>query len=371
MEITVKKTKAMSCKKGIVFLLMLLPFCRVISQGSSETRNFMKTFPVGKESVLEVNNKYGTIQITSWDKDSAYIRAEIKASAQNQSKLNKMFDGISVKITRAGNLLIAQTVFTQNINTLFESFKGMTSKVINYDSQVEINYYMNIPEYLNLRIENRYGDVYIENNTGDFDLSLSNGSFKADSPGRESTLKLSFCDATITSFRSGSIDASFSEITVSDVDKLSVKSISSKFRINKAGAINLESRRDDFFIDIIDSMEGTSYFTNFEIGSLTKVINLISRYGNLDIDNIGNRFESVNINSGYSEISLDLDPDASCNIEIRTLNTYLALPSGNIKTEKRTLDEGKKEYITTGIIGKDPGSRLLKIDANRGKIYLK
>ena len=366
-----KKTKAMSCKKGIIFLLILIPFCHVISQGSEETRSFMKSFPVGKESSLEVDNKYGTIQITSWNKDSAYIRAEIKASAPNQSKLNKMFNEINVKITGTGNLVMAQTVFAQNINALFESFKGMTNKVINYDSQVKINYYINIPEYLNLRIENRYGDVYIENRTGDFNLSLSNGSLKADSLEGKSIIKLSFCDAAISTIRSGSIDVSFSEVTISEVNKLSVKSISSKHRINKAGNISFESRRDDFFIDQAESLEGNSYFTDFEIGSLTKFINLISRYGNLDIDNIGNRFESANINSGYSEISLELDPDASCNIEIRTLNTYLALPSKKTETEKRTLDEGKKEYITTGTIGKDPGSRLLKIDATRGKIYLK
>lgn len=365
------KTKAMSCKKGLILIIMLLPFCLLLSQSGTETRNFMKTFPVSNESVLEVNNKYGTIQITSWDKDSASIRAEIKASAQNQSKLNKMFDGISIKITGTGKLLIAQTDFNQNINTLFENFKGMTSKVIEYDSHVEINYFINIPEYMNLRIENRYGDVYMERNSGDFNLSLSNGSFKADSPGRKSTLKLSFCDAAITSFRSGSLDASFSEVTISEIEKMNIKSVSSKYRINKAGEMTIESRRDDFFIDITESVEGNSYFTDFEIGSLVKTISLVTRYGSLDIDNIGTGFESANINSGFSDLSLVIDTKLSCNIEIRTLNTFLALPSKDVKSEQRTLNEDKKEYITTGTIGQDPGTRLLKIDANRGKIYLK
>jgi hypothetical protein len=361
----------MSCKRVLTIILILLPFCRALPQGSSETRTFMKTFPAGKESELEVSNKYGTIEITTWNRDSAYIRAEIKASAQNQSKLNKMFDGISVKLTGTGNLLLAQTVFDQNINTIFESFKGMTNKVINYDSQVEINYYIKVPEYINLRIENRYGDVYIENNTGEFNLSLSNGVFKADSIGNKSKINLSFCDATISYIKSGTLDASFSEVTISKVNKLSLKSISSKYRINKIGEISVESRRDNFIIDQTESLEGNSYFTDFEIGTLTKAVDLIARYGNLNIGIIEKGFESVQINSGFSDLYLKLDPAASSNLEIRTLNSYISLPSKNIETEKRTLDEGKKEYITTGIIGKDPGSHLLKIDANRGKVYLK
>ena len=124
-----------------------------------------------------------------------------------------MFDGITVNITETTYLVRAQTDFTQNINMLFESFKGMTSKLIPYDSRVEINYYINIPEYLNLKIENKYGDVYMENNTGEFSVSLSNGSFKANSLGEGFIRNLTFCDATINTMTSGKIDASFSEIS--------------------------------------------------------------------------------------------------------------------------------------------------------------
>ncbi len=365
-----KKPEAMSCKRVFILLLVLFPSYVLLSQRASETRSFIKTFSSSAESILEVNNKYGTIEITTWNRDSVLIRAEIKGSAPNQSKLTKMFDEIDVKITGSGNLIIANTVFNQSINAFFENFKGMTSKVINYDSQVEINYYINVPEYVNLRIINRYGDVFMEKTSGDFDLTLSNGSFKADIPGKKSNLSLSFCDVSISSFNSGKIDASFCDMTISSLNRVSLKSISSKYRINKAGEIEIESRRDDLFIDNISLLEGDSYFTDFEIGSLSKSVDIVCRYGNIDIDNIEPHFESANINSGFSDISLDFDNETSYNLEIRTLNTFLALPTG-INTEKRTLDEGKKEYITTGTAGQSPGKRMLKIDANRGKIYLK
>ena len=119
--------------------MMLQP---VSSQGNSETRNFIKTLPVGKETSLEVFNKYGTIQITQWKKDSAMIRAEIKAVASDKEKLEKMFDGISINMTESKYQIRAETRFTQNIGMLFENFKGMTSKLISYDSRVEINYYI-------------------------------------------------------------------------------------------------------------------------------------------------------------------------------------------------------------------------------------
>ncbi len=361
----------MNYNKIISFCLSILTISSLSAQNDSETHSFIKTVPVGKETTLEVTNKYGTIQITPWNKDSAYIRAEVKAFSKDRSKISKMFDGITVNITDSKYLVRAQTEFTSNINTLFESFKGMTSKIISYDSHIEIDYYINVPEYLNLKIDNKYGDVYMENNTGEFKISLSNGSFKANSLGERTSLTLVFCDAKINSVRSGNVDASFSDISIGETEELSINSISSKYDIKKAGTIRGESRRDKFFIGSIGTLEGNAYFTDYNVSNIKKELNLTTRYGSITADLIENDFGSVNINSGYSDISLHFDPGASYNLDIRHVNAFLVLPEKNIKTEEKELNEDKKEYSTSGTVGKNPGSAKVKIDATHGNIYLK
>ncbi|HUX59587.1 MAG TPA: hypothetical protein VMV77_21635 [Bacteroidales bacterium] len=361
----------MNYKPIIAVILILLIFCSLSAQSDSEMRSFIKTVPVGKESSLEVSNKYGTIQITPWNKDSVSIRAEVKAFASNQSKLNKMFDGVKVNITDSKYVIRAQTEFTQNISMLFESFKGMTSKLISYDSRVEIDYYINIPEYLNLKIENKYGDVYIENNTGNFSVSVSNGSFKANSLGKGSSIKMAFCNATINSLTSGKIDASFSDISIGETEDLSINSISSRFDIKNAGMVNIESRRDKFFIGNIETLMGNSYFTDYKVNILKKKIDLTTRYGSLNADLIEKGFEGVSINSAYSDISLEFDHSSSYNLDIRHINAFLVLPDNNIKTEQKVLNEDKKEIMTYGTVGKNQGTAKVKIDATRGNIYLK
>ncbi|MDO9341064.1 MAG: hypothetical protein Q7T72_11145 [Bacteroidales bacterium] len=361
----------MNYKIIITINLILLIFNSLLAQSVSEMRSYIKTVPVGKETSLEVFNKYGTIQITPWNKDSAYIRAEVKAFAPDQAKLKKMFDGISVNITETPYLVRAKTDFTQNINILFESFKGITSKLISYDSRVEINYYISIPEYLDLKIENKYGDVYMEDNTGTFSISVSNGSFKANSLGKGSSLTMAFCDATINSMTSGNIDASFSEISIGETGDISINSISSRYEIKKAGIIRSESRRDKFFIDNIETLQGNSYFTDYKVNNLKKELNLTTRYGSVNADLIEKGFEAININSGYSDISLGFDPGSSYNLDIRHINAFLVLPDKNINTEQKALNEEKKEFMTYGTVGRNPGTTKVKIDATRGNIYLK
>lgn len=371
MMIIPEKTKSMSYKSIVTSGLILLLSFSASAQGESETRSFMKSMPVTKETSLDVSNKYGNIYVTPWNKDSAYIKVEIKAFASNPAKLKKMFDGITVSINESDKLITAHTDFIQNIGNLFEGFKGLTNKLISYESRMEIDYYINVPEYLNLKINNKYGDVYIGRCTGDFSVSLSNGSFRADYLGEKSSVELTFCNATINSVVSGTIDASFSEFTIESVRDIKITSTSSRYDIAQAGEIRFESRRDKFFIDTISSMSGNSYFTDYDVKYLKKYINLNTKYGNLDADLIGPEFESIILDCSYSDISINFDENTSYNLDIKHINALLVLPSMNINTEQETLNAEKKEYKTTGIVGKNPGSSKVRIDAVRGNIYLK
>jgi archaellin len=254
---------------------------------------------------------------------------------------------------------------------LFEDFKGMTNKIIQYDSKVQINYFITAPEYLNLRIDNKYGDIYMENNSGNTSITLSNGSLKANSLKRAHDLTLSFCDATIRNTQDAIIDASFSEITVGESGTLKISGVSSKFDLKLAGRINAESRRDKFFIGTVNSLHGESYFTDFRIDKISGDVDLTTKYGSLDAEIIEKEFTGIRLNSGYSDIDLAFDPLASYNLDIRHTNTSLSLPDKNASLEKKQVSEENKEYITFGKVGKNPGNVNVNIEANRGRIILK
>jgi hypothetical protein len=371
MKITLKKITAMNYKLFLTILISLF-FSEFISgQSFNEKRIIHKSLPANKEMTLEVNNKYGTIHITPWKKDSVSIRAEIEAFASDLDRLHNMLNGIEVNISETSFMVRAETEFTQNIYILFEEFKGITKNMIPYNSKIQINYFIDAPEYLDMRITNKYGDVYTENNTGTFTLNLSNGSFKANSLNETDGIDLTFCDATINKMNGGFINTSFSEVVIGESKDLSITSISSRFDLKKTGKLDTRSKRDKFFIGTITSLKGNSYFTDFRIEELDKEINMVTKYGSLRIGLLTPDIELVTINTGYSDIDLTFDPSVSYNLDIRHLNTFLVLPEKNSKLEKKTLNEEDKEFMTYGTVGKNPGDVKVKIDATRGNIYLK
>ncbi|HVN58559.1 MAG TPA: hypothetical protein VMT63_09700 [Bacteroidales bacterium] len=340
-------------------------------QPVTEKRTFRKGVRVNREMTLEVTNKYGTIHILPSSNDSLNITAEIEASGQNHEKIRKMLEGINVSITEGNYSIIARTEFTQSINMIFEEFKGLTKKFIQYDSRVQINYSISAPSYLNMRIENKYGDVYMEDCSGSLSLTLSNGSFKAGTLQKLHDLNMSFCDATITGVDDASIDADFSEVSVGDAASLKINSISSKFELRHAGKISTDSKRDKFYIGTLSSLKGESYFTDFRIEKLEGDLDISTKYGSLTADMVEKSFRGATINSGYSDITINFDPSISYNLEIRHKNTTLYLPEKNASLEKKTVSEENGEFITFGSVGKAHGTVNVNIDANRGKIYIK
>ncbi len=355
----------------LVYFLLFIGSATLAAQSVSEKRNFSKTLPVKKGASLEVTNKYGTINITTWNKDSAYILAEVEAFAPNQSKLNKMFDGIEIDITGTDPVIRARTEFNQGLTSLMEGFKKLTDEILDYDSRVQINYYISIPEYLDIRIENQFGDVIMENTTGELSISVTNGEFKASSVNRITNLTLNFSDATINSVKSAKINASFSEVVIGGSDDLSINSTSSRYDLKNVKTLKLESRRDKFFIDEVSSLEGTSYFTDYKIASLGKSISLTAKYGSLGADKINNEFQFIDLVSSYSDVTLAFDQPVSYSFEIRALNAFVVIPEKNTESEKEVLDEARKEYLTSGTFGNNPGTRKVKIGATRGNIYIK
>lgn len=53
------------------------------------------------------------------------------------------------------------------------------------------------------------------------------------------------------------------------------------------------------------------------------------------------------------------------------VHAFLVVPEKNSKIEKKILNDEKKEYMTFGTVGRNPGNTKVMINATRGNIYLK
>jgi hypothetical protein len=365
------KTKRIMKYKSFFLLVVLLSGSLLVSgQQMSDSKIFKKSFRVGNDAVLEVTNKYGNIQISQSHGDSISIRVEVTASSNSNAKLDAMMSDVNVRISMTNETVRAETSFTKGITQLFESLKGLTRNLINFDSRLKIDYFIECPARTVLRVTNSYGDVYIGDETPELTLKLSNGALDAAAVKKAQLMELTFCKANVRSIDEGKLTLSFSELRSKETGKIKLASVSSKVWIDRCGHLDLDSKRDDINIGSVEVVTGTSYFSDIIAEEVSGEINMSVKYGNLSFENVSPGFSAIDLRSSYADIDIALGERASYNLEIRHTNAFVSLPGFKPEPERTEISAENKIYVTTATVGSAAGRAEIRIDATKGEVRL-
>ena len=352
-----------------IFVVCVLPFC--VEAQFSETRDLVKRFAVSSKTQIEIANKYGKIDVKTWDKDSAVFEISIRVEEKKLSKLEESIRNIEFDITDNQHYLIVRTEVEKNKSGLAKEFKRFKETLLSSDGNIQVDYTVWIPDANKLKIENKYGDIYIGDYKGEVSIDLSNGNLKANNFEKDFNLILNFGDATINTFKKGQLECSFSELSLKKASSVRIRSRSTEFDIQQIQELNTDSRRDKYRIDKIDLFDGQSSFSTVRINELTDRINIRTEYGDLEIEKTVADFGNVVIQSKSTDISLYFPQEASFNFEISQAKTGLSLP-GQMKTETEEISEDGKTTTIKGHFGESTDNSLkLNISAESGSINVR
>lgn len=363
-----KKQQAMNYR-NLLMMAVLLPAGMILSaQQFSDTRTLRKSFRPGNDPVLEVNNKYGDIHVMHSRSDSVTVTVEITASSGDRGKIDAMMSDVDVSFTMTGSTVRAETSFRKGITPLFESVKGLTKNLINFDSRLKIDYRIECPPETVLRITNSYGDVYIGDETPVLALKLSNGNLDAGAVGNAQMMELTFSKANVRSIREGKVTLSFSELRTREAGMIKLAGTSSKAWIDICKSADLDSKRDDFHFGTAGVITGTSYFSDIIADRLTGEINMSVKYGNLSFENVDPGFRLIDIQSSYADIDMALEARSSYDLEIRHTNAFVSLPGFKPEPEVTEINSQDKLFLTKASAGSGSDRPQIRIDATRGEI---
>lgn len=353
----------------LLFAVALIPVSMILSgQPVSDSKTLRKSFRAGSDAAVDVNNKYGDIHVSHSQGDSITVRVEVTATSNSGDKLDAMMSDVEVSLTMAGETVRAQTSFRKGITLLFESLKGLTKNLINFESRLKIDYFIECPPRTVLRITNSYGDVYIGDETSVLALKLSNGNLDAAAVGNAQMMELTFSKANVRSIREGKVTLSFSELRTKETGMIKLVSVSSKAWIDECTSVDLDSKRDDFHFGTVGVMTGTSYFTDIVADHLTGEINLSFKYGNISFDNIERGFRLIDIKSSYADLDLAFEENSSYDLEIRDANAFVSLPGVKPEPERTEISADEKIFLTKVSVGSHPDRSVIRIDATRGEV---
>jgi len=354
---------------GWLLLVCMLPL--LAKAQFSETRNVVKSFPVTKQTQVEIGNKYGKIDIKTWEKDSVRFEVKISVEEKKLSKLEEVLKEIDFNITTSQNYLIFQTEVDKNKSSLGKEIQKFKETLLSSDGNIQIDYTVWMPNTNQLKIENKFGDIFIGDYLGEIRIDLSNGNLKASDFTKPLDLTLNFADATISSIPHGRLDCNFSKLYVKKLGAVRITSKSTEFDIQESEDLNLNSRRDKFRIRQADLIDATGSFSNFRVSELTDRINIRTEYGDLEIEETAPDFSGIIIQSKNTDVSLNFDREGYFNYDLTYSKTELSL-SSMMKEQDKEVSEDEKTVKEKGYFGKKSNdSPKLNITADSGSINIR
>ena len=207
---------------------------------------------------------------------------------------------------QVSNFLTIQTVFDRSTGTFKEFFNsiGDYSKSLLSKNKLQIDYEIYIPERSSLDLENKFGNVYINQHEGRLKLVMSHGDLKANNLTGNSVVDLSFGDASINNLQDAELKVRASEVEIDRTANLSLFSSSSDVEIKEAFSVKIDSRNDKIEIDNLQVIQGNGVFSKLRLGRVESLIDLDLSYGDIRTDLVMSKFSKIDIDSRSTDIDL-------------------------------------------------------------------
>lgn len=356
----------MKSKILLVILILTLGFICVSAQTYTENKNILKSYKVYPGTILEINNKYGKIELTTWNKDSVRIEANLSIKANSASKVMKLRNTINFDFSATSHYIVAKTVFGGPSNSVLNELRDLAESIVSGGSEVKIDYSVTTPKNINLRLTNKYGDVYADDIQGDIQLIVSNGGIKANDISGNVSIELAFGDGYVNKIDQGRLILSYANFSLKESGRLTLESKSSKISIGNVESLKIQSKRDKLQLGSVKVLIGESYFSDVVVSTLVEELNITSKFGHLTLDNIKRGFSFINITSELTDMDFFFERNSTFQYDITHYkDAFIRLPKEAVKAEEKAASSDLTQKLIYGHIGSADSNSKVKVIASK------
>lgn len=352
----------------ITLLLFLIPFIGFANTypkpKQEKSKTIKKEYSVDRNATVDIDNKYGNINITTWNKNRVEITVVITVKGNDLSTVEKKLKGINVDFNANSDMVSAKTKFDNSSSSW--SFWG-NSKNTSYT----VNYTVKMPASNNVKLDNDYGNILINEINGATDINCDYGKiFLGDLNNSNNDINIDYSNGSSISFmKSGSINADYSKLTVDKTDEVKINSDYSNINIGTANTVTYNADYGSISVDDVNNITGNSDYVSIRLGTVSKNLNIKADYGSIKIKELARGFNKAEINSEYAGITIGTRASNNFNFIMNLQYSGFRYDDDNVEMFKSIEKGSKKQY--EGTYGKGKSNSRLIIKSQYGGVNLK
>lgn len=341
-------------------LLLLASFATLVSvaKDQEEKKKYVeKSFEVSANTRLQIENKFGKVEVRNWDQSSFAVKVEIIGKGSDEESAQRILDDIQIEIDENDLGVFFTTVIDSRKNKKPEGF--------------EVNYTIKMPIENPLHITNSFGNVAMGDREGELYLSVKYGAIKVGNVSEEAEIKLSFGSGSVGSMSEGEVTVKYSSLEIEGAKALNLTQAFSDVELGSVEDLDLESKYGDVEIESAHKIDAEVGYSAFEIETLTGSLELdCSFLGDFKIERLAKSFTLLDIDGKYGSYDVGLEPGLNADIDAEFSFANLKYTDEVDVDFSYRVKESNKQYYK-GKIGKGDPNKLIKIDSGFGNLRLK
>jgi hypothetical protein len=172
-----------------------------------KSKSVNKSYNVSSSDKLNIQNSFGSVKVTTWDRNEIKVDVAVEVSANTEALAQKMLDRITVTDGKSGSEISFKTSMNDRNN------KNNGSK--DEKSSMEINYTISMPANNALTVKNEFGSTTIPDFRGEVDLTSKFGSLTTGNLSSIKAINVEFGKANLTNITSAPVTIKFSKAVIS------------------------------------------------------------------------------------------------------------------------------------------------------------
>lgn len=320
--------------------------------GEDYSKKITKSFVVNGDAQLVVFNKYGKVYCENWTKNEVSVEVTITVEATSEDKANKIFNKIGIDITGNPSMVRAETSIESGAFN-----KGST--------ELSIDYKIQFPKSMSVDIDNKFGDIFIDEVDGKARIDLGYGMVKVKKLNNSSNnLDIKFSEGNFGYVNRAEMDVKYTELTIDEANELIADTRFSELEFVKVGKVVLDSGYDEITVGDVNDMETEASFSEINIASLTERLVAESGYGDITVRNVGKGFSLIDIDNNFADTKLWFDVAASFSVDVNMKMGDFYFPKSNSNVTSQELSFTSHKYKGTIGSGSNITSKVVIVAGN-------
>jgi hypothetical protein len=353
-----------------LFFLMVLVICGHYTLAQEQVSKQLKeAYEMTNSGELYLENKYGDVTVTGWDRDNVSITVDITVTHRKLDNAKNLLDRISLNIREIDDFITVTSEISEKSTGFFAKYFNKANPFDFDRSNVQIDYTIQLPSNAELDITNKFGDVIIGDWSGKLKANVEHGDVWINKDINNADVVLKYGKLRAKTVNYGNIRVKNGSVDVEESRDLRINSSGTDVKIDRVSSLEIYSSKDEITIEEVGAIHGDLKFTNMQLNNVDDQINLTMKIADFRVSKVRSPDATIVIDQESSEVSLTIS-DFSFRFDATLEEGLLRLPKSFKNVETKMLNRGKRVRKITATYGKGSSGEI-SITGIKGAILLK